>query len=188
MFGGSGEVLMGLFTRKPSASNRLADAVAADVADAFDRFVAARGESTVVALALCTVDDAVPPHIMGAVRGDMTDVGGSDDTMGSEPADWSWNDDGHRYRYEAIIAEMLENQPGSFEDHGRDIFAGIAEGLRRFDGSGHFKGELARDQMLLVLWIHDPAEHNAKAVMDWAEKTNSKSVAKWFRQVYSYRS
>jgi hypothetical protein len=82
---------------------------------------------------------------------------------------------------------MRCRQPDSFEQHGRDIFEGIVEGLKKFDASGRFKGKLPREQMLLVLWINDPAEHNAKAVMKWVEQMNPKPVAEWFNAVYSYR-
>lgn len=179
---------MGLFSRKSSsASSRLADAVAADVAEAFSRFVADRGDDSIVALALCSVDDAASPYIMGATLDDIGPIKGTDETWNADPADWSWNDEGNKYRYDEIIGEMLEHQPESFEEHGRDIFEGIVEGLKKFEASGSFKGKLPREKMLLVLWINDPAEHNAKAVMKWVEQMNPKPVAKWFNAVYSYR-
>jgi hypothetical protein len=179
---------MGLFSRKsPSAGSQLAAAVAADAADAFARFVAERGDDSVVALALCSVDDAVSPYIMGATLDDIGPIKGTEDTWRADPADWSWSDEGNKYRYDAIISEMLDHQPDSFEEHGREIFAGIVEGLKKFDASGRFKGKLPREQMLLALWINDPAEHNAKAVMKWVEQMNPQPVAKWFQAVYSYR-
>lgn len=180
---------MGLSSRNSSlASSRLADAVAADVAEAFARFVADHGDDSIVALALCSVDDAVSPYIMGATLDDIGPIEGTEeDTWRADPADWSWNDEGNKYRYNKIIDEMLGQQPDSFEEHGRDIFEGIVEGLKKFDASGHFKGKLPREQMLLVLWINDPAEHNSMAVMKWVEQMNPKSVAKWFNAVYSYR-
>jgi hypothetical protein len=179
---------MGLFSRKSSsAATRLAEAVAADAAEAFARFVAARGDDAIVALALCSVDDAAPPYIMGATLDDIGPIKGTEDTWKADPADWSWNEEGFRYRCDAIIGEMLEHQPGSFEEHGRDIFEGIVEGLKKFDASGHFKGKLSREQMLLLLWINDPADHNATAVMKWVEQMNPKPVARWFNAVYSYK-
>lgn len=178
---------MGLFSRKPSsASSRLADAVAADVAEAFDRFIAERGDDSIVALALCSVDDAASPYIMGATLDDIGPIKGTEDTFNAFPADWSWTDEGHRYRYEKIIDEMLEHQPESFVEHGRDIFEGIVEGLKKFDASGHFKGKLPRNQMLLLLWINDPADHNSDAVVEWVEQMNPKAVSKWFKAVYPY--
>ena len=101
---------MGLFSRKSSASSRLADAVAADVADAFARFVANRGDESIVALALCSVDDAVPPYIMGATLDDIGPITGTENTWRADPADWSWSDQGNKYRYDKIIAEMLKHQ------------------------------------------------------------------------------
>jgi hypothetical protein len=179
---------MGLFSRKsPPAGRRLADAVAADAADAFARFVADRGDASIVALALCSVDDAVTPYIMGATREDIGPIKGTEETWRADPADWSWNDEGNKYRCDAIIGEMLKHQPDSFEEHGRDIFESIVEGLKTFDASGGFKGTLPREQMLLVLWINDPADHNATAVMKWVEQMNPKPVATWFNAVYSYR-
>jgi hypothetical protein len=178
---------MGLFSRKPSAANRLADAVAADTAEAFARFVAARGDDAIVALALCSVDDAAPPYIMGATLDDIGPIEGTEDTWNANPADWCWNDEGNKYRFDAIISEMLDHQPESFEEHGRDIFEGIVAGLKKFDASGRFKGKLPREQMLLILWINDPADHNVKAMAKWAEQLNPKPVAKWFNAVNSYR-
>jgi hypothetical protein len=179
---------MGLFSRKSSsAGNQLADAVAEDAAEAYARFVADRGDDNIVALALCSVDDAAPPYIMGATLDDIGPIRGTEETWNADPADWSWNDEGNKYRFDAIIGKMLEQQPESFEQHGRDIFEGIVEGLKKFDASGRFKGKLPREQMLLVLWINDPAEHNARAVMKWVEQMNPKPVAKWFNAVYSYR-
>lgn len=178
---------MGFFSRKSSSnSNRLADAVAADVAEAFARFSSEFGEDSIVALALCSVDDAVSPYIMGATLDDIGPIEGTEDTFNAFPADWSWEDSGHKYRYEAIIDEMLEHQPDSFEEHGRDIFEGIVEGLKKFDASGRFRGKLPRDQMLLLLWINDPAEHNSAAVVKWVEQMNPKRVSKWFNAAYPY--
>lgn len=179
---------MGLLSRKPSsAADRLADAVAADAADAFARFVADRGDDSIVALALCSVDDAAPPYIMGATLEDIGPIRGTEDTWRADPADWSWCDKGGKYRADPIISEMLAHQPDSFKDHGRDIFEGIVEGLRRFDASGRFQGKLPREQMLLVLWINDPADFNSRAVMTWVEQLNPEPVARWFNAVYSYR-
>jgi hypothetical protein len=179
---------MGLFSRKsPPVGSGLADAVAADAAEAFARFVADRGDDSIVALALCSVDDAAPPYIMGATLDDIGPIQGTEDTWKANPADWSWNDEGNKYRFDKIIAEMLEHQPDSFEEHGRDIFEGIVDGLKKFDASGHFKGNLPREQMLLMLWINDPAEHNARAMAKWVEQLNPKQVAKWFNAVNSYR-
>ena len=110
------------------------------------------GKDPIVALALCSVDDAAPPYIMGATLSDIGPIEGVAETWKADPADWSWNDEGNKYRYDAIIEEMLDNQPESFEEHGRDIFEGIVEGLKKFDASGQFKGKLPREQMLLVLW------------------------------------
>jgi hypothetical protein len=179
---------MGLFSWKSlSAGSRLADAVAADAADAFARFVADRGDDSVVALALCSVDDAVAPYIMGATLDDIGPIKGTEDTWRANPADWSWSDSGNKYRYHAIISEMLNHQPDSFEEHGRDIFEGIVEGLKKLDASGKFKGKLPRDQMLLVLWINDPGIRNSKSVMKWVAEMNPKAVSQWFNAVYTYR-
>jgi hypothetical protein len=173
--------------KESAVGKRLAEAVAADVAEAFARFEAAHGDDTIVALALCSVDDAAPPYIMGGTTDDVGPIGGTDeDTWGSDPANWTWNDEGSRYRYESIIGEMLDNQPESFEEHGLDIFEGIVAGLKAFDATGQFKGKLPREQMLLLLWINDPSEHNQKGTKKWAGETNPKSVAKWFKAVYPY--
>jgi hypothetical protein len=43
---------------------------------------------------------------------------------------------GNKYRCEPIIDKMLEHQPDSFEKHGRDMFEGIVEELKKFDASG----------------------------------------------------
>lgn len=178
---------MGIFSRKsPSATNQLADAVAADISEAFARFVADRGDDSIVALALCSVDDAASPYIMGATLDDIGPIKGIEETFNAFPADWSWNDEGNKYRYDKIIREMLEHQPDSFQEHGRDIFEGIVEGLKKFDASGRFKGKLPREQMLLLLWINDPAEHNSEAVVKWVDQMNPKPVSKWFKAVYPY--
>ena len=180
---------MGIFSRQSSSpSSRLADSVALDVSEAFSRFVADRGEDSIVAFALCSVDDAAPPYIMGATLDDIGPIQGIEDTFNADPADWSWSDGTRSYRFDPIISEMLEHQPESFAQHGRDVFEGIVEGLKRFDGSGHFKGRLPREEMLLMLWIEDPATHNARAVMKWVEQINPKPVSTWFNAVYSYRS
>jgi hypothetical protein len=179
---------MGLFSRKsPSAGSRLADAVAADAAAAFARFVAARGDDTVVALALCSVDDAASPYIMGATLEDIGPIEGTDDTWRADPADWSWNDEGQRYRFDEIIGDILEDESRPFEKRAGEIFQGIVDGLKKFDAGGNFKGKLPREQMLLVLWINDPSERNAKSVMKWVGQMNPKPVARWFNAVYSYR-
>lgn len=60
---------MGLFSRKPSAAARLADAVAADAGEAFARFVAERGDDSIVALAFCSIDDAATPYINPVAAG-----------------------------------------------------------------------------------------------------------------------
>ncbi len=179
------------FWKSWSVKSRLAAAVCQDVTEAYARFVAARGSETINALALCSVDDAVSPYIVGATLKDIGMIGtppegGVYNSLDAYPADWSWSDEGRRYRYEAIIDEMLKHQPNSFTEHGRDIFEGIVEGLKKFDASGRFKGKLPRDQMLLVLWINDPSEHNAKAMVKWVGQMNPIPVAKWFKGVFSY--
>jgi hypothetical protein len=55
--------------------------------------------------------------------------------------------------------------------------------LQAFEGQdfgeddSRFKSKVAREEMLLLLWINDPAEHNAKAVMKWVEQMNPSQVA-----------
>jgi hypothetical protein len=177
---------MGKSRKLSAASLRLADAVAADVADAFSRFVAARGDESIVALALCSVDDAAPPYIMGATLDDIGPIKGTEQTWNSEPADWSWSDEGQRYRYDDIIGEMLDDQPEADDDFGLDVFEGIVEGLRKFDAGGQFKGKLPREQMLLLFWIYDPSKHNSDRVRQWVEVTNPPAPAKWFQASYGY--
>jgi hypothetical protein len=179
---------MGLFFWKsPSARSRLADAVAADAAEAFARFVSARGDDTISALALCSVDDAVSPYIMGATLKDIGPIEGTVDTWRADPADWSWSDAGNPYRFDAIIAEILNKESRPFEKRAEDIFQGIVDGLKKFDAGGNFKGKLPRDQMLLIFWINDPSDQNAKAVMKWVAQLNPKPVSQWFNAVYTYR-
>jgi hypothetical protein len=179
---------MGLFSRKSSSpGSRLVDAVAADAAEAFARFGAARGDDTIVALALCSVDDAASPYIMGATLEDIGPIKGTEDTWRADPADWSWSDGGNRYRFDKIIGEILEDERRPFEKRADEIFQGIVDGLKKFDASGKFKGKLPRDQMLLVLWINDPNDENAKSVMKWVGQMNPKPVSQWFNAVYSYR-
>lgn len=179
---------MGLFSRKPSRASRLADAVAVDAAEAFARFVAARGEQTIVALALCSVDDAAPPYIMGAtLEDDIGPIQGTDETWRADPADWSYSDGDQPYRCGWIIGEILEEESRPFEKRAAEIFQGIVAGLKKFDASGQFKGKLPREQMLLVLWINDPGDDNAKSVMKWVGEMNPKPVSRWFNAVYSYR-
>ncbi len=180
---------MGLFSRKPSsAENRLTDAVAVDAAEAFARFAGARSKDAITALALCSVDDAASPYIMGATLHDIGPIEGADqDTWRADPADWSWSDAGNAYRFDAIIAEILEDESRPFEKRADEIFQGIVAGLKKFDAGGKFKGRLPREQMLLILWINDPSEHNAKSVMKWVAQMNPKPVAQWFNAVYTYR-
>jgi hypothetical protein len=179
---------MGLFFWKSaSAGSRLADAVAADAAEAFARFVTDRGDDSIVALALCSVDDAVTPYIMGATLEDIGPIKGTEDTWRADPADWSWNYEGNRYRCDKIIGQILNDESRPFENRAEEIFQGIVDGLKKFDASGKFKGKLPRDQMLLVLWINDPSEDNAKSVIKWVGQMNPKPVSQWFNAVYSYR-
>jgi hypothetical protein len=179
---------MGLFSRKsPSAGSRLADAVAADATEAFARFVAARGNDTIIALALCSVDDAASPYIKGATLEDIGPIKGTEDTWRADPADWSWNDEGNRYRFDEVIGEILADESRPFEKRADEIFQGIVDGFKKFDASGKFKGKLPREQMLLVLWINDPSDRNAKSVMKWVGQMNPKPVSQWFNAVYSYR-
>ena len=183
-----------------SVVSRLADAVAADVAEAFGRFVAARADDSIVALALCTVEDAVPPYIMGAVVGDLGPILGTDPkTWRANPADWSWSDQGRRQkRCVEIVGEILDeadraadleadDSSESFRPFREQIMRGMADGLKKFDGTGAFKGKLARGQMLLLPWIHDPSEENARLVMKLVGQINPKPVSRWFNSVYPHR-
>lgn len=180
---------MGWFSRKsPSAQSRLADAIAVEAEEAFNRFVAKHGDEGVVGLALCSVDDACPPYIAGATLEDIGPVDGTENTWNADPADWTWEDDVTRRPSDAIISEMLKNQPDTFDGYGRDIFEGIVEGLKKFDATGRFRGKYPRDQMILLLWINDPSMHNSEGVMKWVQETNPQSVADWFNKNYSYQS
>src|ERR1051326_631587 len=133
---------MGLFSRKPrSGGSGLAEAVCEDVTAAFARFVAARGDSTIIAVALCSVDDASPPYIMGAtLEDDIGPIKGTEDTWRAEPADWSWSDAGNLYRFDEIIAGILGEESRSFEERADEIFRGIVDGLKKFDAGGKFTG------------------------------------------------
>jgi len=129
---------------------RLTDAVAADAAEAFARFAAERGDEPIVALALCTVEDAAPPYIKGAVVGDIGPIRGSDlKSWRNHPADWSWSDgpDGRRpgRRCSAVICEILDaadqaadpaaDDPNEiFAKFRQEILQGMADGLQRFGG------------------------------------------------------
>jgi hypothetical protein len=181
--------LFSFFSRKSSSSGaRLADAVAVDAAEAFVRFTAARGNDGIVALALCSVDDASSPYIMGATLEDIGPISGTEETWRADPPDWSYSDAGNIYRYDKIIGDILEDESRSFEDRAEEIFRGIVDGLKKFDASGKFSGKLPREQMLLLLWINDPSDENAKSVMNWVGEINPKPVSQWFNAVYTYRS
>lgn len=179
---------MGLFSKKPASGSGLADAVAADVAEAFGRFAADRGDDSIVALALCTVEDAASPYIMGATSDDIGPIEGAEETWRADPADWSWNDEGNEYRYEKIIDGILSDEGRPFEKRAEEVFQGIVDGLKKFTASGKFKAKLPRDQMLLILWINDPDAKHAKSVMKWVGQINPDAVSQWFCEVYPYRS
>jgi hypothetical protein len=179
---------MGLFSRESRpAGAQLADAVAADAAEAFGRFVADCGDESIVALAFCSVDDAATPYVMGATLDDIGPIQGTDETWRADPADWSWNDQGHSYRCDKVIGKILADESREFEERAAEIFQGIVDGLKEFDATGKFKGKLPRDQMLLVLWINDPSDENAESVMKWVEQMNPTLASQWFNAVYSYR-
>lgn len=171
-----------------------------DVAEAFARFVAARADDSIVALALCTVEDAVPPYIMGAMVGDLGPIVGSDpNTWRANPADWSWSDERkYRKRSSEIISEILDEADRAADPEADDpneifrpfrekIMQGMADGLMKFDATGAFKGKFPRDQMLLLPWIHDPSEVNARLVMKLVGQINPEPVSRWFDAVYPYR-
>jgi hypothetical protein len=180
---------MGFFFRKkPTPASRLPDAVAADAAEAFARFVKARGDDSIVGLALCSVDDASSPYIMGATLKDIGPIRGTDETWRADPADWSWSDAGSIYKCDEIIGEILEDEKRPFEVRAEEIFQGIVDGLKKFDAAGKFKGKLPREEMLLLLWINDPSDENAQSVMKWVGQMNPKPVSQWFDAVYTYRS
>jgi hypothetical protein len=110
--------------------------------------------------------------MMGATLNDIGPVKGTEDTWRTDPADWSWSDAGNRYRFDKIIGEILEDERRPFEKRSGEIFQGIVDGLKQFDASGQFKGKLPREQMLLVLWIDDPGDENAKSVLKWVGQMN----------------
>jgi hypothetical protein len=178
-----------------AADADLVDAVCQDVTDAFARFTKDCPGKSIVGLALCSVDDASPPYIMGAALEDedrrigpiSLPVEDEIDSWQADPADWAWNDEGNQYRCEEFIGAILDDEDQPFDERAKRIFEGIVAGLQKFDASGKFKGKLPREQMLLVLWIMDPSDKNAKSVMKWAKQTNPKPVSDWFNQVYSYR-
>jgi hypothetical protein len=184
---------MALFFRKsPKPASKLPDAVCEDAQAAFARFVAARKGATINALALCSVDDAVEPYIMGATLEEGIGPIGAPNpdpvaAWSSDPADWSWSDGPQPYKSGHIIGAILDDEKRPFEERAEEIFGGIVAGLKKFDASGQFKGKLPREQMLLVLWINDPSDQNAEAVMKWVAQMNPKPVSDWFSAVYSYR-
>ena len=118
---------------------------------------------------------------------DIGPIKEADETWRADPADWSWSDEGNSYRCDEIIGAILNDESRTFEKRAEEIFQGIVDGLKKFDISGQFKGKLSRDQMLLVLWINDPSERNAKSVMRWVGQINPEPVSQWFMEVYSYR-
>ncbi|QOV89055.1 DUF4303 domain-containing protein [Humisphaera borealis] len=173
---------------RSSIRTHLAEQVAREVADAFERFALARKGETITALALCSVDDAVPPYGMGGTLSNIGPITGKQSTWHADPADWSWADPVRCYDFEEIIGEILDDNNRPFEERAEDIFEGMVGGLKRFDGSGKFRGTLPREQMLLMLWIHDPLPINSARVMRWVAQLNPPAVSQWFNAVYPYRN
>lgn len=170
----------------------IAQAVFKDCVGAFERFTKACPGEDITAFALCTVDDAVPPYIMGATKKDYFGIACADpatdfDGFSCEPGDWQWGDSAYQqtngYQCYGPIEKVLNDE--NLEEVAQEVsFRGMVEGLKLFDGSGRFKGTLPRDQMVLTLWVHDPG--NPEWVVEWASETNPPAVAKWFKEVYPY--
>ena len=92
-----------------------------------------------------------------------------------------------RWRAVHCGAVCIAERSRGAEKRADDIFQGIVDGLKKFDASGAFRGKLPRQEMLLLLWINDPSEQNAKSVMKWVGQVNPRPVSQWFNAVYPYR-
>src|SRR5688572_15039069 len=110
-----------------TARASLADVVARDIAKAYARFSAQHGKDRIYGLALCTVNDAVPPYVMGNTleqvigeQQESNDVA-ADEFFGNPP-DWRWTHPGGDFESGAIIGEILEDESRSFEDQSSEIF------------------------------------------------------------------
>jgi hypothetical protein len=197
------EITMGLFSKlfgnTPSSSLKeaLSDAVYRDACALLDQFVSARGSDRINGFAFVNVHDAVAPYVMGtALEDNFGPVGqrpedvAEDDPCGgfnAEPADWYWSAEDHKYHCAGVIEAIHQDAKLSFEELATLVFRGTVDGLKKFDASGKFRGQLPRDQMLLMQWIHDPAEE-ARMVMVWVAELNPAPVSKWFNAFYPYRN
>lgn len=185
-----------LFGKEPPSSlkDALAEAVFRDASQLFDRFSKAHRKDQINGFAFVTVEDAVGPYVMGTsledsfgpIGAEITD----DDPCGgfnSEPGDWYWNGEGADMLCHTVI-EAIHADTKTLKTHdqrARLVFQGIIAGLKKFDQSGLFRGKLPREQMLLMMWVHDPSE-TADIVMKGVREVNPPAVSKWFDSVYPY--
>jgi len=169
-----------------NAVEEIAAAVAADVAECYQRFLE-ESDGAVIAFALCTVDDAVPPYAMGAVQDDLSipaGVSGSDESVDIHPPDWSWNDSGGSFSAGEIIDRILNPEEASGDDleewqrRSNVCLRGMVEGLKRFEAGGGFTSSVPRDQRLLLLWVNDSS--NREWMQEWSRELNPPAVAEWF--------
>jgi hypothetical protein len=98
----------------------------------------------------------------------------------ADPADWCWSDDSRNYR----ANKVRYSTEGEGIKANKKIFDAMCRGLKKFAGSGKFKGKLPRDQMVLMLWINDPS-YPSWAV-EYAAELNPKPVAEWFKVANTY--
>jgi hypothetical protein len=167
------------------AVEEIAAAVVEDVAASYARLLEEHRPAEVSAFVLCTNDDGIPPYAMAALSSEFRIVDGQarDDF---NPADWSWNDTGGSFRSGEIIDRILNSEevaPDSLKGwylRACVSLRGMLEGLKRFHAGGHFKSELPRDEMLLLLWIHD-SEHR-KWMVEWVRELNPPAAADWFKK------
>ncbi len=161
----------------------VAEAICQDVSEAFERFTYRHTGEQINAFALCTVDDGSPPFITGATReSGFGPVGtAADKGWTADPPDWRWHDQGHAHSFDRAIDSFHTKHDVSSERNAQRLFQAMVNGLRQFDVSGRFKGRLPREEMLLLLWIQDPA--HPKWVTQWAAELNPPPVADWFKAV-----
>lgn len=171
---------MGLFDRffgkRDSGDLALEAAVCADCIRIFARVNKQRSGESVFGFAACSVEDACPPYYMCdtlEAHNDGDEKVRPEDivrySLLGSPPDWVYQDPCQGLVSEPIIGGILRARM-SFEARAAKVFREIVNGLKKFDASGAFKGKLPREDMTLLLWIHDTS--NPEWVLQWAKELN----------------
>lgn len=185
-------------TPKMETSNysRLELAVYEDAVRAFKEFKESHPEEKIYGLSVCTDNDGLGFYIAantleGCLRIEnkgrkvprkLADLKPSD--LFYNPGDWELKRDTNLSSFKILDQIWNEKNSETKTNKKSQVFQALVSGLKKFDSDGYFTGTASRDEMVLMVWIHDP--DHPEWVVRWTRELNPPRAFAMFKEGYPF--